>query len=214
MGIREDALADIDQVLARVHDKSNAAVSEEAVGLHACIGRYSSHGSSYTTEANTYVAMSRNASVGGYGVDRLKGLLRSLRRDIEAGHLRNVESLVSAGIFTDLLGQAEHLVEGSYRRAAAVLAGGTLEEHLRKLAAANGVPLQDAQGKPKKASALNAELYKANVLGKAEQAQVDAWQKIRNDAAHGTPDFETVHTDADIARMISGIRDFVVKHPP
>jgi|SRR5580698_9944027 hypothetical protein len=93
--------------------------------------------------------------------------------------------------------------------------GATLEEQLRKMAAKSGVAVVDAtNGQPRKASALNADLYsKVNAYSKPEHAQVDAWQKIRNDAAHGDPNFEQQHNDADIRRMFEGIRDFIVKQP-
>jgi hypothetical protein len=64
-----------------------------------------------------------------------------------------------------------------------------------------------------KASALNAALYKATTYSKPEHAQVNAWRKIRNDAADGEPAFETNQTDAEIRSMASGVRDFIVKRP-
>jgi len=210
---KNDALADIDAVLARKYADRDTEAAEKATGVYACIARYAPRGSTYFAQTDKYLAASEHPTIGHLGVDGLVGILRALRADIDTDRLRRFESIVIAGVFEDLLQQAQHLVDNGYRRAAAVLAGATLEEHLRKLAMTNAVATLDTNGKPKKASALNSELYSANVYTKPEHAQVDAWQKIRNDAAHGEPNFEKNHTDADIARMITGVRDFLVKHP-
>jgi hypothetical protein len=57
----------------------------------------------------------------------------------------------------------------AYKDAAAVIAGSTLEEHLRKLAQKNGVAIEKADGAPKKADALNADLAGAGAYNKLEQ---------------------------------------------
>lgn len=207
---KEDAIADIDAVL-NYQVPHEGGVEELRTHLHACICRYAVSGSTHRQQADRYLIS--DFTIAHDPRDALRGVARSLRADIAAGRLRTFESLITADLFADLLAQADNLVESSYRRAAAVLSGATLEEHLRKLAVTLSISIVDASGKPLKASMLNAELKKAGAYGKAENAQVDAWQKVRNDAAHGVATFETDHTDADIGRMISGIRDFVVKHP-
>lgn len=210
---KKAALSEIDAVLGYKYEDKYTKNAQKSASVLACIRRYAPNGSAYILQSKPYAEMTHHATAGGYGVQGLVGILQALRADIDADRLRTFESIVVAEIFEDLLQQAQHLVDNSYRRAAAVLAGATLEEHLRKLAATNAISIVDANSHPKKASALNAELYKAAVYTKPEHAQVDAWQKIRNDAAHGEPNFETAHTDGDIGRMISGIRDFIVKHP-
>ena len=91
---------------------------------------------------------------------------------------------------------------------AAVVAGAALEAHLRSLAERNNVKTV-ARGKPKRAAALNDDLAKSQVYGKAEHKQVLAWQALRNSAAHGDEDF----TPSEIRLMTQGIRDFLVRHP-
>jgi len=205
------ALKDIDTVLGEPPSYGGAA--ELMTRFYACICRHAPVGTPHRRKAEDFARL-----VPGAGLcpdDLLLGVLAALRSDIAAGHTGSFEELVHADLFTDLLGQAEYLVSESYRRAGAVLAGATLEEQLRKMAAKGGVAVVDAtNGQPRKASALNADLYsKVNAYSKPEHAQVDAWQKIRNDAAHGDPNFEQQHNDADIRRMCEGIRDFIVKHP-
>ena len=76
---------------------------------------------------------------------------------------------------------AAYLVGDGYKDAAAVMAGGVLEEHLRKLCGKFGCVLP---AKPK-LDAMNADLAKVTAYSKNDQKQVTAWAGIRNDAAHG-----------------------------
>ena len=142
-------------------------------------------------------------------------MLQALRSDIALGHASSYEAIVHADVFSDLIGQAEHLVdEGGYRRAGAVLVGAALEGHLRALAPACGIPVSNARGEHKKASQLNQDLYSASGYDKATCAQVDAWLKLRNEAAHPIePSFESTHTDPEVKLMSMGVRDFIMRHP-
>jgi hypothetical protein len=211
----EEALKDIDQVLgeAPYGGGGSGAVAEMSARFHACICRHAPPGTTHRRHAEDYLRQTRP----GYPHDdqHLHGVLCALRADIRAGRAGSYEELVHADLFADLLAQAEHLLSEGYRRAAAVLSGCTLEEHLRKMATkAGGIDLVDSKGEPRKAAALNADLYaKTGVYQKAEHAQVDAWLKKRNDAAHGASDFDVQYTDPDIRRMCEGIRDFVAKYP-
>lgn len=216
MGLdRQSALGDIDAVLARTFSGAPVtAQAAKATTITACIRRYVDKDSAYWEQAEPFLKAISRPSTGAYGLAGLRGILEALRADIDAGALLRARSLILGEVFADLLEQADHLVKNSYRRAAAVLAGATLEEHLRKLAARHAIEISDSSGTPRKAAAINADLYThARAYAKTDHAQVDAWQKVRNEAAHGQADFEAMQNDADIARMISGIRDFIVKHP-
>ena len=143
----------------------------------------------------------------------IKGILESLKNDISKGYLASLEELIHASMFSDYLEMADHLIKESYKDAAAVIAGSTLEEHLRKLCLKNNVPIhtQKAQGsEPKKASMLNAELYKANVYSNAQQQQITAWLAIRNNAAHGE---YAQYTLPEVKLLIQGVRDFIIRLP-
>jgi hypothetical protein len=97
---------------------------------------------------------------------------------------------------------------------AAVLAGGVLEEQLRKLCDKHGIPttVTDAKGnvRPKRLNALNDELANRNVYGRNEQKQVTAWVGIRNDAAHAEYDKYTLE---EVKLMIAGTREFLNRNP-
>jgi len=208
------ALKDIDQVLTeRPAQGGPGAVAEMASRLYACICRHAPVGSPHRRQAEAYLSRGPG-DVYNDTSQVLDGVLRALRSDIAAGRTASYEELVHADIFVDLLAQADYLLSESYRRAAAVLAGGTLEEQLRKMVVRAGIPVTDAKKQPRSASSLNADLFSvAGVYLKSEHAQVDLWQKIRNDAAHGKIDFEQQYTDPDVRRMCDGIRDFIAKYP-
>ncbi|HEY5489449.1 MAG TPA: hypothetical protein VIK00_06380, partial [Candidatus Limnocylindrales bacterium] len=70
---------------------------------------------------------------------------------------------------------ADHLANQGYKDAAAVIAGSSLEAHLRQLAQAAGLATDAADGHPKKADALNSELAKAGAYGKLDQKAITSW---------------------------------------
>jgi uncharacterized protein (DUF2164 family) len=140
----------------------------------------------------------------------IRGMLEALRNDYESGYLETVVETVHADIFVNFLDMADSLLQQGYKDPAAVVAGSVLEEHLRKLCDKHGIPTVKADGKPKKADALNSELASANIYSKLDQKSVTAWQDLRNNAAHG---YYTEYTQEQAASMVSGVRDFASRHP-
>jgi len=61
-------------------------------------------------------------------------ILKSLKADIEAGYLREMENLISTEVFGDLLDMAQHLLDQNYKGPAASLTGAVLEDELRRIA--------------------------------------------------------------------------------
>ncbi len=137
------------------------------------------------------------------------GMLGAVRDDYAAGYMQEVRELVHADVFADFLEMADHLLDEAYKDAAAVLTGGVLEEHLRKLCQKNGV-VTDSGGSPKKADRLNAELTKAGVYDKLDLKSVTAWLDLRNNAAHAKYD---EYTREQVTLMIEGVRNFLTRHP-
>ncbi len=113
-------------------------------------------------------------------------------------------------MFGDFLEMADHLLSGGFKDAAAVIAGSTLEGHLRQLAEKVGIPSTDAEGHPMKADRLNADLVKDGAYEKTDQKAITAWLGLRNDAAHG--DYEKYEA-GQVGPMIAGIRDFIRRKP-
>lgn len=146
----------------------------------------------------------------GYIVPNLVGALVALRRDMKAGYIEEVSELIHSETFSDFLEMASHLADQNYKDPAAVLAGTTLEQHLRELSRKNNLCPEETAGKFKKADTLNAELYKEGVYQKLENKQVTYWLGLRNEAAHGN---YGAYSAEQVRIMIEQIRDFITRYP-
>lgn len=198
-------LAQIDAVLASApRSFPDPGIGRFNTRALATIERLSPEGSAYQQRANRAKA----SGLSEFGM--LKDTLRALRDDIEAGFMRSFRELVHAELFSDYLEQAEYLNSESYKDPAAVIAGSTLEQHLRALCLKHGTPVQNVKGQNEKADKLNADLAKAQAYSKLEQKQVTAWLGLRNDAAHGN---YVAYEKSQVTQMILGIRDFIARHP-
>jgi hypothetical protein len=141
---------------------------------------------------------------------QLLEVLRAFREDVAAGYLTELEASINVAIFGDFLDMAERVLT-EHRTPAAVIAGFTLEEHLRKMCEAANVAVTHPDGSPKKADLLNGDLAKAGAYaGKTEGKEVTAWLGRRNDAAHAHHDR---YTAEQVSLMIEGIRGFINRHP-
>jgi hypothetical protein len=162
---------------------------------------------SHTTVDNVPIALAGSVRKG-------MGVLRAALEDLQNGWaLRQVE-LIHAEVFSDFLDMSSYLLEGGgYKDPSAVLAGGVLEQHLRKLSQKEGISIDKQGGRsiePQKASILNDELRKKSVISQAEWRSVQSWLDYRNDAAHGNySNYDLVQ----IRQMIDGIREFIIRHP-
>lgn len=144
----------------------------------------------------------------GLDLDSCRGALEAARDDLEAGMLTDLRQLVTAEAFGDLIEAATHLLEEKHVLPAVAVSGAVLESSLRGLAKARNVAWSGTSSITK----LNTELYKANVYDKVVWSEVEAWGRLRNQVDHG--DFHAPgDVDADAAaRMVDGVRHFVLKH--
>jgi hypothetical protein len=142
------------------------------------------------------------------------GILKELRNDIASGYLVSVQELIHAEMFADFLEMARYLLSEGYRDPAAVLIGGVLEGHLRKLCAKNNIPIEttDSRGvpRPKKAETMNADLAREGVYSKLDQKSVTAWLDLRNKAAHGQYD---EYTQQQVEFLLQQVTDFLTRYP-
>ena len=145
-----------------------------------------------------------------FRLEELMGIAIALRDDIAAGWLTSVIELAHADTYNDYLEMAEGLHGQGYKDPAAVIAGTSLEVHLRTLATKHGVSSQTATGSPKKADTMNADLKAAGVYSVLELKQVTALLHLRNLAAHGN---YGDYTDTDVKQLIDGVRSFASKYP-
>lgn len=137
------------------------------------------------------------------------GVAKSLLSDVRNNYLSTLEELHHSEVFADFLEMADHLTDRGYKDAAAVLAGSSLETHLRHLCSKHGIAVT-ANSKPKKAEAMNTDLRNSGAYSLLEQKQVTAWLDLRNNAAHGN---YSTYDEKQVKQLISGVRDFIVRYP-
>lgn len=149
----------------------------------------------------------------GYQAAILFGIVDSLKADVSAGYLKTQTELIHRELFADFLEMANHLLSEGYKDAAAVIAGSSLEVHLRNLSINNGIPtntMDKDKSVSKKAERLNSDLVSNKVYNKLDQKNVTAWLDLRNKAAHGYYDN---YDKEQVNLMIAGIRNFISRIP-
>ena len=182
-------------------------VPELVTILSATIERLAPRGSRYV--GNARAALIKFGENEAHNLIVLPGILKALKSDYEAGYLKSVHEIIHGDIFGDFLEMADYLLTEGYKDPAAVLAGGVLEEQLRKLCQAHCIPVTKGS-LPKKADGLNAELASANVYSKLDQKSITAWLGLRNNAAHGK---YNEYSKEQVALMVHGVRDFITRNP-
>lgn len=141
-------------------------------------------------------------------------ILESFRAALLNNYLDNAEELIHASMFADFLEMARYLIEEGYKDPAAVIAGSSLEAHLKQLCSKHGVDSEvvDSSGasRPKKADRMNSDLVKAKAYSVLDQKNVTAWLDLRNKAAHG--EYDKYGID-QVRLQIAGIQDFLTRNP-
>lgn len=139
------------------------------------------------------------------------------------GELTSPRLAIAHEIEADLLDiaqaqvQATETNQGTHQKqiqlaVAAFLAGAALEDALRRLCLARGIPFD-----PQRTSIarLQAALYQPSkqieVISSSENKQITAWGDARNKADHGK--FEEI-THSEVLTMVIGIRAFLDRHLP
>lgn len=170
------------------------------------IRRYAPPGSAYVEDAE---AVARDDVSDTWRAQQLCAIAHALRDDYANGGLLNIQEIVHADLFDDLLEMGTELLDKGFVGPAAVLAGSVLEGHLRKLAEKHEVSSTD-QNRSVSVEALGIELRKADVVTGVQRKAFQAWYAQRTEAAHGRAENLVA---PDVARMIEGIRDFIGRHP-
>jgi len=213
-------VADIDVIIAEYRamrkasrhedcsDQDDVKITAMITGLSSAIDRFSAPGSRYLKAQEGILA--KYGPISAIALAPLAGVLSALREDIAAGRLASVVELLHADVFGDFLDMAGHLLDEGYKDAAAVLTGGVLEEHLRKLCGKHGLSNITTAGKPKKADTLNSELAALTAYSKLDQKNVTAWLGLRNDAAHGN---YGAYTQEQAVLLVQAVRDFITRVP-
>lgn len=225
--LKAKMLADLDRVLDAYKltrgqtpnsSLSYSTVSQVVSSALSVIERISGRNSSYTRQAQGFASHHNliNADLNERmnALHKIKGVIDSLREDIVADAIEDIEELIHGELFGDFLEMASHLHSEGYKDAAAVIAGSSLEAHLRQLCIKNGIDVTrlapDGSTPAKKVEQLNTDLASTSVYSKADQKWVTAWLALRNNAAHGKYD---QYEKGEVGYLISGIQDFIRRNP-
>ena len=125
----------------------------------------------------------------------------------------SLRELIYGELFVDLLEMLEQLLSEGYKDAAAVIAGSSLEGHLKQLWAKHEISLNPTTSggpSPKTAGVVNSDLRTASGCSSIDRKNVTAWLGLRNAAAHG--DYFTFTAD-QVRNLIIGVQNFIKKVP-
>jgi len=131
-----------------------------------------------TSEDSIYVRELKQMHPNAFAI---KGVLEAARIDYSQGFVADHKLLISAEVFSDLLVQAEVLLEHDYKDAAAVIVRAVLEDGIRRLCQANEIPVE----KRDTIQQLNEKLYRKNIYTVLQHKEIIAKAEIGNCAAHG-----------------------------
>lgn len=126
------------------------------------------------------------------------GVFDALYEDLKAGYLSNLQEILHADLFSSFLEQAEYLLSEGFKDAAAVIAGSTLEQHIRNLCKKNNIELRKQKNEDviyRKVSELKDELAKNKIIPSNDINLITSWIQIRNKSAHGEYDY---YNQADV----------------
>lgn len=197
----KDDLSDLPEI------DRQAMVSKAIAAIHRISGNKSTYSQEVARVLRTYAPLHLHATP-------ILGIAKALRDDIEAGYIQSLVELIHGEMFGDFLEMAEHLSNSGFKDAAAVIAGSTLESHLRSLCTKAGISTEttkaDGSTVPKNAEAMNSDLATGAVYSKLDQKNVTAWLGLRNKAAHGKYDD---YGKQQVELLTTSVRDFITRNP-
>ncbi|MBK7375590.1 MAG: hypothetical protein IPJ02_08550 [Chitinophagaceae bacterium] len=183
-------------------NERQSLVTKAITAIHRISGR----NSTYSMEVERILNRTPDLHI---HTSSIVGVAQALRDDLNAGYIQSLTELVHADVFSDFIDMAKHLCETGYKDPAAVIAGSTLESHIKKLSTKFGVPIE-VGGKPVKAEKLNQDLAKIPAYSLLDQKNVTAWLDLRNKSAHGN--YADYNID-QVKLLISSIQDFITRIP-
>jgi hypothetical protein len=208
-----DALIEVHNEMcnrAQHDDLSDLPKNDRQALVTRCIGAIDRIAGSRSTYANEAQRVIKQSPALHLQIPGIVGVAQALRDDLRAGYLQRFSEIVHAEVFSDFLDMAQHLNATGYKDPAAVIAGSTLESHLKELATKNAIATSDPPGRPVKADKLNADLAKAGAYGILDQKSITASLDLRNKAAHGK---YSEYTKEQVDNLMSSIADFIKRNP-
>lgn len=190
-----------------LYHRPEAVQTEIYISLVTAIERLAPTGTYYHTSLQSALNLYGFCDIS--AIPALVGMCEALKTAYASGYLHQIEELIRADLFADFLDMGEYLLKEGYKDPAAVIIGGVLEEHLRKLCLKNSIDITIDEHF-KKADTMNADLANSHVYNRLDQKSITAWLDLRNKAAHGK---YTEYTEDQVKLALQGIRDFIARFP-
>jgi len=142
------------------------------------------------------------------------GITEAALHDYSNGYLQSVSRAVELRTVEDVLDQAQVLVSDGFLPAAAVLAGGALETHLKALVEDAGLKVKGAGSLAAYNRAIREQERSgsAALYDKEAAKEVEALAGLRNEAAHSPSKFDQKRSKEAVALMIERVRLFIRAH--
>jgi hypothetical protein len=191
-------------------DLQDARIISLTTRARASIERIAGKTSAYYRQAEEII---KSGGYSGYVCSQIIGVVDSLKIDVELDYLKSHEELIHGELFSDFIEMSKHLISEGYKDPATVIAGSTLESHLKNLCMKFSIDTtfeKDGKDITKKADKLNSELVKEGAYSKLDQKNITAWLDLRNKAAHG---HYSEYTKEQVDLLIDSISNFIARHP-
>lgn len=134
-------------------------------------------------------------------VQKLFGVLSSVREEAKNGLLEKLEYQAFATAFDDFIDHAAEFHRSGKAKEAAVLAAVVLEDTLKRIARKNGIDPSNKSLEP-----LIDELMKAEVFTQVKAKRIKAYSGVRNPALHAEWDKIDIR---DVGGLIEGTRELI-----
>jgi len=134
-------------------------------------------------------------------VQKLLGLLQSIKIEIERDLLKKAEYIFIATTFDDFLDHALTYHKGGKKIESAVLASAVFEDTIRKISQKN-----ELSEKGKSLETIIDELTKMNIFTPVKAKRIKGYSAIRNKALHAQWDDFDIR---DVGELIKGIRELI-----
>lgn len=136
-----------------------------------------------------------------HAVQKLTGLLKSIKEEIEQGLLRKAEYLFIATTFDDFLDHASTYHKGGKKVESSVLASAVFEDAIRKIATKN-----ELTETGKSLESVIDDLTKKNVFTLVKAKRIKGYSAIRNKALHAQWEEFDIR---DVGELIKGTRELI-----
>jgi hypothetical protein len=133
----------------------------------------------------------------------IMGAIESIKSAIDNGLINEIEEIINAETFSNLLEQAEYLFDQDYFIASAILCRAVIEEKLKEKCELTQSEI--TREKPT-VNDYSMSLYKSQIIDKVMMKNIEYLASIGNNAAHNLPVAKN-----DVQSLISGTKEILLR---